>query len=264
MVPWYTMKSLNQNAVRKVSKALKGKRLDKFENSVHAINGALARGGWENRESSRANSGFYAGLVPGLRFEIDYRASDVELQKEASILAHTLTFGVPCDLSKSSIRRAYQLLLNQLHLKATLEQVEAWVEICREKKRALSLLRSARPQPSITKIGISPKVTRTLTEMNLNLDISSIRMARIEKKVVKTDKGEVFIYRVNWSPGTVHGKSRFISGCQACGKLIPSGRYVPLEAFDQESGRIISLWVGCDCAKNIFGVRDVGVERNSK
>jgi hypothetical protein len=69
---------------------------------------------------------------------------------------------------------------------------------------------------------------------------------------------------VVWSDGIIHGKSRFAgNGCHACGKHIPSGRFVPVEAHDKKSNKTISLWLGCDCAKNIFGIKDIGVEKTA-
>ena len=70
-------------------------------------------------------------------------------------------------------------------------------------------------------------------------------------------------YFVDWTPGTQMGRSRFSYGCkcEACGKSIPSGRFVAIEADDMNSGDHIGLWIGQDCARNIFGVKDEGMDR---
>ena len=70
---------------------------------------------------------------------------------------------------------------------------------------------------------------------------------------------------VVWSKGSIHDQSRFSvkgSECEACGKNIPSGLLVPVKALDKNSGdRLISLWLGCDCSVNIFGIKDVGIAK---
>jgi hypothetical protein len=157
------------------------------------------------------------------------------------------------------------------------ELVEAWVALSNEKCDAIELLNSYRPLPVITEIGLSPRVTATLTEMSLDVDLPSIKLAEIGRRMVPGFKRDgsplldrrgnhmlVPEYFVAWTPGTVFGKSRFSYGCkcEACGKSIPSGRFVAIEADDKRSGSHIGLWIGQDCASNIFGVKDAGMERN--
>jgi hypothetical protein len=163
------------------------------------------------------------------------------------------------------------------------ETLWAWIALAAEVRAVSELLDEARPVPVVTTIGLSPKVTATLTEMNLDLDLPSIKMAKIEARyrdeerfnkttgeweyvLLKdgTRKQETY-YVVVWTDGIVHNRSRFASGahCHACGKNIPSGRFVPVEAFDKKSSKLVSMWLGCDCAKNIFGIKDVGVEKSA-
>jgi hypothetical protein len=127
----------------------------------------------------------------------------------------------------------------------------------------------------VTAIGLSPKVTATLTGMNLDLDLPSITPAEIEAYKVQgrnTKTGDLLFdrsgapvmqtaYRVRWSRGTQLNMSRFHDGCQACGKWIPSGEYVPIEAECKRLKVRVGLWLGRDCARNIFGVKDAGIPK---
>jgi hypothetical protein len=165
----------------------------------------------------------------------------------------------------------------------------AWCSLCVEKQNARRFLDEQRPLPVKTEIGLSPKVTKTLKELNLDIDMSSIKPAKINYRLVparyspfntKEQKlfGKVIVnetrngskysmlerdYYIDWTKGIVHGQSRFThhtGHCEACGKNIPSWTFVPLEAKDKKSGQLVSLLAGCDCAKNIFGVKDIGIE----
>jgi hypothetical protein len=137
-------------------------------------------------------------------------------------------------------------------------------------------LDASRPVPVITAIGLSPRVTATLKECNLDVDLPSIKLAKIDFRWVRAyeDGKPAFrkdgkprmekCYFVEWSQGIKHGCSRFADGghCEACGKRIPSQRYVPIEATCKKQG-LISMWIGCDCAKNIFGIKDAGIDKNA-
>lgn len=138
------------------------------------------------------------------------------------------------------------------------------------------MLDRIRPKPVITSVGLSPRVTKTLQEMGLALDLSTVRVPPVEKigerpridentglpAVTRYGKPIIDpIYKVMWSAGTQFGLSRFRdSDCEACGKRIPSNLYVPIEVEGRSDGKPVhvGLLVGVDCAANIFGVRDKG------
>ncbi len=162
----------------------------------------------------------------------------------------------------------------------------AWCSLCIEKKTARFFLDSVRPLPVVTAIGLSPKVTKTLKDMNLDIDLPTIKPAKIAYRVIaklnmnfrSKEYGQIMMGTsdndskyslvdydpyVKWSEGIVHGQSRFThrtGHCEACGKNIPSWRFVPVEAFDKTSKKLVSFLLGCDCAKNIFGIKDIGVD----
>ena len=283
------MKKLTSELVNVVRAALSGARLAKFDASVEVINTSLAQGGWTPRGSVKASSGFYQGLVKYIHFDRSYNLSDKEdkAQDAASSLRSTLNFGSRMEhdvkLGIKTLRSSNDREGKPLKLKVSDEAILAWVALCNEVVKARAFLDDARPVPTITKIGLSPKVTMTLTECNLDLDLPSIRMADIDFKWVPAikydEKTKKFVpvfesdgkrklvkhYFVKWTPGIAHNMSRFAGGgCHACGKHIPSGRFVPIEAKDKRSGKLISMWIGCDCSRNIFGIKDIGIEKDVK
>jgi len=248
---------------------VKGKRGERLDASVAAVNESLAKGGWVERGSARANTGFYQGLVGKLRWGYDFAS------KDQSSLYFCLQYGkrFAGNIDKASDALSACWPSRDLYP----HHVEAWIALCDEYARARAVLDAARPLPRITKVGLSPKVTATLKKMNMDIDLPSIRMAKIGSRQVPgfdMDTGEAMynldgsrrmdtVYFVEWSEGVVHGRSRFseADGCHACGKRIPSGMFVPVEATDNSLGKTVSLWLGCDCARNIFGVKDIGVQR---
>jgi hypothetical protein len=260
---------LSQHLIDLVRSALTGAKLKKFDDSIAVLEASLKQGAWISRGAVKADSGFYQGIAR-TAYERDYANEG----PEAWELNHCLSFGVRfrggnVQAALDQLRRGCGRDGKVIKLKLTDAQVLAWVALCEEKVQAMTFLNSARPAPRITAIGLSPKVTATLTEMNLDIDLSSIKMANIVPvyvdRVSKTGVTErVTVYKVEWSPGIVHNQSRFAGrGCHACGKYIPSGQFVPVEARDRKSQKLISLWLGCDCAANIFGIKDIGIAKES-
>lgn len=240
------MNTLSQQLVDTVSSALKGNRRQKFLDSVKVINDSLSQGGWIKRGSVKAESGFYQGLYN--------KAADGPLHM-CFRFGHTVNGSIEgLDLSAAE---------------------KAWITLCNERAQAVKFLNAARPVPVITEIGLSPKVTKTFKECNLDIQLPTIKPAKVlaaqrqrynDKLEPMFDKdGQPLMetyYYVAWTQGCKLGRSRFFDGCQACGKHIPSGRYVAIEAQCERNG-LIGLYVGQDCAKNIFGIVDVGLDKNS-
>lgn len=260
---------LSQKSIDIVKSEMKGKRLEKFLNSVRSINDSLDAGGWLPKVSRSSNSGFYQGCG------IDAQKEEDEF--DIFPLYMTLKYGHGFDGNLEELESMIKMLTKETLKNHSLKFVRAWVELCNQKTVAIEHLDSLRPLTVLTKIGLSRKVTTTLKEMNLDIDIPSIKRAEIDYKFIpmRDLKGELMYgregeclldkrYYVKWSKGIIHRQSRFnLSGtCHACGKTIPSCRFVPIEAFDNKSKKLVSFWVGCDCAKNIFGIKDVGISQD--
>lgn len=254
------MRRLTSSLVNEVRHHLTGARRAKFDASVQVLDDSLAQGAWVTRGSIKADSGFYQGLYAKLGDRIGKLGVDRDS-------AHAFDM---CFRYGDANVTAAQLAAATPKLSA----VEiAWVRLCWEKRQAKADLDAARPAPRVTAIGLSPKVTATITEMGLDLDLATIRMAKLDfyETPARDRDGEpvfardgtpvmVRIYYVVWSKGIRHGLSRFAHcDCEACGKRIPSGRLVPVEATCRKNG-LVSLWLGCDCAANIFGIKDDGID----
>jgi len=278
------VKKLNEKLVTVIRNFLSGSRLAKFNESIKVLNESIADGQWIKRGSVKAESGFYQGVQSriGYRYEPGTRGA-----QDASALYFCLQYGHPFSQHHGKnlelgIKTIYQRSAEiGKPLRVPQEVVRAWVDLCAEKDAASKELTEARPKPVLTKIGLSPKVTKTLKEMDLDIDISSIKMPPVKyylqqayddktgKFVFNPDKTKKMerVYYVEWPNGTEFNATRFndFTCCEACGKFIPSKMFVPILAKDNKSKKHVGIWLGCDCARNIFGVRDIGVRgRNVK
>lgn len=255
------MEQLSSDLVQTVASAMKGNHLKKFMASVSVLNESLAQGAWTKRGGPKAGAGFYQGL--STKFGRDCHPHELMM---------CLRFGHECKVPVTTE------MIEKNGLGYCAEAVYAWVQLCAAFARACEALDAARPLPVVTAIGLSPKVTKTLKECNLDLDVSTIVPAKIDSykcHMRRVLTGELMydkrtnepimetVYYVAWTPGVKLDQSRFYTGCQACGKHIPSGRFVALEGKCNKLG-LIGLWVGKDCAQNIFGVKDIGLDKNAK
>lgn len=283
----YMTPTLDKNCFSIVESAFKGKRLEKFQNSLRILVESLEAGSWIKGGSRSCDSGFYQGIEKNAGyFKKDYDDKNAPAQDSAWALMMSLQYGKSYK-GTLSIGDAFHILKKQLKnnhsnrapkISVTEEQVEAWVQLCNEKATAIEWLNSARPIPVITDMGASPKVLRTLDEMNLALTASSLKFPKLERRekpykyinvyTGEEETGKHVYYVTIWEKGIKHGQSRFSgfapSGhcrCDACGKSIPSGMLVPLEGKDNR-GQWMSMFVGTDCAKSLFGVKDIGIDMN--
>ena len=280
------MKSLSEKLVEIVKSSMSGKRLENFEKSVSIINTSLALGGWVKGGSRSADSGFYQGLFK-VPFNFEYEGNKISSQvwNEMNDFVRVLSYG--SQLRKEiDIENCIKLMRNgtdrhsgkKLKIKVSDGTIRAWIVLSQEKVMAINWLNSSRPVPVITDMGTSPKVLRTLKEMNLTMTVSTLKYPKVERKekeytYIDRISGEIktknhVYYDIVWEEGIKHNQSRF-SGrsynghitCQACGKAIPSGMLVPFEGKDV-NGQWLSILVGTDCAKSLFGATDVGIDHD--
>jgi len=262
-----------------VRKVLSGKRLQKLNESLKVLDESVAQGSWIMRGRVKAESGFYQGFTRYVRIDGDgdgrirFDISGAESER-LHRLTMCLNYGQRFTGDLSKALKSFRKHTTEKNVyKPTDAQIQGWVELVAAARATFQELDEARPKPVITKIGLSPKVTKTLKEMNLDIDISTIKepeikfywWKKLDPKTMKPmlDPRGKFIrekrFYVKWEKGTQHNMSRFaLKGdhCEACSKVIK--HFVPLEAKDNRSGKWVSLWVGMDCAKNIFGVKTLG------
>lgn len=269
--------SLTPELIETVRSGLKGKKLEKFNESIAILQESLAQDGWTPRGSIKAQSGLYQGVA---KYNVSYHSGPEHNEDFALMMC--LNYGSPAGEIGNAIDRLFTRVSKKtgklIAAKMNRQFVEAWVEFCREAYRASEYLTALRPKPVITEIGLSPKVTATLKDMSLDINLPSLKPAEIKfRQEPAFDKdgnrmynrlGEPmfnYIPYVDWTPGTKFNRTRFSytgnCNCEACGKRIPSGMFVPVEADDQNSGDRIGMWIGVDCARNIFGIKDKGLNR---
>ena len=297
----FDMRGLDKELLAVVYPSFKGKKLEKLQNSVRLLEESLALGSWVKYGSVKVPSGFqglytvpHGSLFEGAKLDILHA-----LYADVSALQRLMSYGyLPQEVTpfyrtyddngnrstRPEPRPPKLVEAHELLCKATsktgkllkipsIEVIYAWLSLNKQRKEISTWLDKSRKPPVVTEIGLSPLVTATLKEMNLDIDLSSIVPAKIERREKWEDiinsKGEkvkrlTYEYYVAWREGIAHGRSVHSRGgrqahCHACGHAVPSGNFVCLEAYDNIRKEWVSLVMAKDCAKNVFGVMDVGV-----
>jgi len=269
-----------------IKKYNKGKKLEEFLEGIRVINESLALGGWIPRGSVSS------GKARKLRIRLDkegrekylpYSEENGTQRTPIYNLINALDYFWSFDGSDEEMALAISQLTEKELKKYPEEYILSLLLLAREVSDAVIDLDESRKLPTMTPIGLSPRVNYTLKEMNLDIDLPSIRLADIDfnlvqKKYLDPKNKETYgqpmfnrdgrpvmekEYYVKWSPNIHHNMGRFVGHgqCQACGKRIPSGMFVPVEAYDKKSHSLISLMLGQDCASNIFGIKDEGIRQ---
>lgn len=258
-----------------ISAYFKGARLRDFLASIEVLRESVALGGWVSRGHVRAHKGFGKGIAS---------------HKALSSPANTRRYNDPrCDvmyrcyrsaefgshLTEADIDAVTDDELVEIAPKVPVSTMRAWLRLVAAVSEICHDLDASRPAPVYTEIGLSRKVTATLEDARLDLDLSTRRMpplgsrwvraidAQTKKPAVDHAGNPVMtkVYFPKWPDGTVFGTSRFAGcDCEACGKSIPSGLVVPVLVDDRE-GRPNGFWFGRDCARAILGIKDAGIEK---
>jgi len=144
------------------------------------------------------------------------------------------------------------------HLVPVIDSAEGYHKAFKPVFDLMSHLDSVRPRPVVTKIGASPTVNKTLNDMGIADSNGSfqVELCPIEWVLVKGKSTYYYVGHMKWPENIKHGASRFQGRChcQACGHAIKNtSNFVPL-VLSIENSRPMSLWVGRDCAKTLFGI----------
>lgn len=132
-----------------------------------------------------------------------------------------------------------------------------WVRDFAPIAKLLERLDATRPKPVVVMGSISPTVLANVGQA-MGIDFSTIESPPVEWTWVQMEiKGKtvrVPVGEILWPEGTRHFTSRYSSGhqCEACGHGIKTNNWVPLLA--RTATGPVSLWVGRDCARNLFAV----------
>lgn len=124
---------------------------------------------------------------------------------------------------------------------------------------AIEKLDATKPKPTVRFMKTLSALVLGNVGKAMGLDLTSLKVPDMEwVEVEKVDaKGKPYwTWDVNilWPEGTTHNASKFAYGscCHACGhRIFNPYNWVPLVAESPDGPK--SLWVGSDCAKNLFG-----------
>ena len=279
--------TITQANIEVVAAGLANSKKTKLIEGMAILTRSLEQGGWESRGSVKVMAAIHQQLlkVPdSVHSQFEYNTKEKEDAFSAYMIAN---YGADCYLD-TDLFVNYILPFCNSKKGQTESFLRAFRALQAEVAAAWEYLDNQHPIPVITAIGLSPRVTATLKEMNLEIDISSVKPPRTEnvleqairwsdfskktKPMVRKNGKKLmkWVTYIRWTKGIVHHTSRFsnidYSGvsracCEACGKGIPSGRLVPIEAKDTKNNRLVSMWLGEDCARNIFGIKAQGVDK---
>lgn len=145
--------------------------------------------------------------------------------------------------------------------RAALQTARDWAADFAPVGALVKMLDARRPKPVIVCGTLSPTVAGNVGRA-MGVDLATIEVpemiTRWEERTIKGQQVEVAVVEIIWPEGTRHGVSRFSYGtahndqCHACGHAIRNAyNWVPLVARTAKGP--VSLWVGKDCAKKLFG-----------
>lgn len=264
------MKCTDDEAVDLLKSFFTGKRLSSFSESISVIRESIEQGTWINpRGAQRARKGFSKGLVSSKK-----NLSEIY---DSKLFSCYMAIKYGRLLYQDELDRVTDDDLARLAPKVPHTVVRAWLRLMVSLREIYEDLDSSRPAPIYTEIGLSRKVTETLKDANLDLDLTTRRLCPLDWRWVdaRDKKGNIIIrndgsvaqvkfYFPKWPKGIVFGTSRFFNrDCEACGKMIPSGLVVPVIVSDK-FGNEHGFWFGRDCARSILGLRDVGIARSDE
>jgi len=145
-----------------------------------------------------------------------------------------------------------------------LETARKWAIDFTPVAELVAKLDATRPKPSYVFGEISQTVLDNVGR-EMGITFASVHIPEIRwEKVERCDEhGRLtfgWVGIIQWPEGTVHGRSRFAAGnnqCHACGHRIrKNDNWVPLVADGTSAP--VSLWVGRDCARHLFGCATTG------
>lgn len=156
--------------------------------------------------------------------------------------------------------------------RAALETAAQWAEDFAPLAELVERLDATRPKPSYVVGKISPATFANVCS-TMNLDLTSVEVPPMKMHRIEEMKDGKLVIRwhveILWPEGTKHNQSKFAFGsktgnnqCHACGHAILNAfNWCPLVARPRKGGAPVALWVGRDCARNLFSVQMEGEAR---
>jgi hypothetical protein len=246
-----------------------GKSLVNAQAALNMVEASLAHGSWLPGSSRKVRAALTkANVATKLgktnekaleRIGVPEGAPHYSLNKSGWEIAFMLRFGVARRDITEHLRLAYDATTGDNDaLRNVIVQAKRFSEDIAEVWAAVGRLDATRPVPVFTNLGLSPTVTATVT----TLGATSFTVCPMEYKTVEGIDAKTgrTVYKtvviLHWPEGTRHRTSKYAnrtSCCEACGHRISNPyNWVPLVLETAHVPR--SLWVGRDCARNLFNV----------
>jgi len=236
-----------------------GKRLEIFDEAVAALRESVEQGAWVGRSAQRVSKGLNKGIT-------SYR-NLCKPCADASLFAVFMASAYGRPIEQAHVDAVSDADLARLAPTVHVYVMRSWLRLLAVVRAITEDLDASRPAPAITEIGLSPKVTATLRDVGLDLDLGTRRMCPLGwywAPALDSGGRRKKVYYPKWPASTIHGSSRFAHcDCHACGKSIPSGKVVPV-IVDDHAGTAHGFWLGRDCAANILGIKDAGISADAK
>lgn len=230
--------------------------------ALQVLDRAIERGAWAKGEARKTRAALRNATVAQ---KVAARINGV---RELFPLYMALRYGDSYVTSSMDLARMYDAAV-ACKREVDLAQGLMFITQLQPVYQALNALDITKPQPTITALGVSPTMTKTLDEAGLAP--TTVRVCAIEwsQQAVQDAEGNktiVSVGRLLWPENTLHNYTRFArvkaghtDQCHACGHVIRNPfNWVPLLVDSAEDGTPHSMWVGKDCAHSLFGIKVAG------
>lgn len=152
-------------------------RKAKFEKGLGVLRASIAQGQWVPRGKATVLAAISQGMVKGRQLpdRHSYAPEAAVISNPAwdeyNELERSLEFG-------HDYRGKHTIAAALIKIPEHVQR--AWFEVCIGVRELCSVLDRIRPKPVITSVGLSPRVTKTLQEMGLALDLSTVACAMLQ------------------------------------------------------------------------------------
>jgi hypothetical protein len=252
-----------------VLKWFTGKSLTNATLALEMLEASIEAGYWLPKASTKVRAALskanviakLAKATPTLETIGRYGLQENGMAVSGWEVRHNAWFGSFCNAQDVHYDAVMERTDN-VELRNVIATVKAWASDLAPVAAAIKKLDMTRPKPVFTTLGVSPTVTATLAHIGVVGSLETLRACPIETFEVervnpKTGKKEIVTkLRLVFPEGCLHGSSRHHSDtqCQACGHGISNPYNWVVLLIDDAQGRTHSLWVGRDCARNLFGI----------
>lgn len=281
--------TITSSYVESASTLLSGKKVEKFLESISVVNRALENEYFEARGEVKVGAGL-KDFVKASEFsshnsEYHYSVDD-EIE---NAMCGLLMLGLASKFTKqeesiSLVEKNVDAIASRMNLKKgrTANAVVSATKLIIEVVKAVEYLNSIVKQSRLDLTSLSDKQIHTLSNSAVDVDIMSLRLAKIvypvcivkeEVHFANVERGRLkanavtsrYVFAevpsIEWEKGTRFGATGKDSHqCDACGKNIPSQRFVYLQATCKRTGDTLGLQFGTDCASRILNVKSEGVK----